>query len=60
MGPDWWEIPTPAELEREAWEEHQRETYEDRFLGFCGEHYLDPEDTRSVLVYELWWERHID
>jgi hypothetical protein len=50
------ERPTRAELERERYEEWLVDTYEDRYLDYCDEHRLDPDDTRSVLAFEEAWE----
>lgn len=48
--------PSRAELDREAWEDEQARTYEERFLEFCWAHGLDPENIGSVLEYEEWFE----
>jgi|RhiMethySRZTD1v2_1073278.scaffolds.fasta_scaffold20637_19 hypothetical protein len=56
MGPEGWEVPTKAELEREAWEEELIRTYEERFTAFCWAHHLDPESVESVLVFERMWD----
>lgn len=52
--------PSRADLDREAYEEWLAATYEERFLVFCGEHWLDPQDLGSVLAYEDWWEEQRD
>jgi hypothetical protein len=50
--------PTRAELDREAWEEsaERHRTYEGRYQEFCWAHHLDPEDQRSAVAYEEWYE----
>lgn len=39
---------------------YEREQYERLYLAFCGEHYLDPEDTQSAIRFEAWFEDWIE